>query len=190
VLALFGPNLFAITRADDLPRVLGIAQALAQRRKPARPNASAADALLAMEPGELVTFTVENAKLFARGATEHVPDRLVIAAHTPDGTTMRVTSKADYATDVQAAHALEFWDGMRQRYLRSPLLAMLGVSGLLERTTLTHKHSAIAVESSLQLDEVRLILRFVRDSLANRARTATPQADRNPPGQGDSRNAQ
>jgi hypothetical protein len=187
VLALFGPRLFAITRADDLPRVLGIAQALAQRRKPAHGEASAAEALLAMGEGQLVTFTVENAKLFARGATENIPDRLVIAASAPDRTKVRLTSQADFATEALAERANAFWESMRQRYLRSPLLAMLGVSGLLERTTLRRETTHLQLESTLQLEEVRLILRFVRDSLANRrgpaaARSSTPEGD-SPKGQ-------
>jgi hypothetical protein len=186
VLALFGPKLFSITRADDLPRVLSIAQALAQRRRPAK-GESAAEALLAMDAGQLVTFTAENAKLFARGATENVPDRLVIAVYAPDGRTLRVTGEATFATDAQAERANEFWDSMRQRYLRSPLLAMLGVSGILERSTLTHKGASLALESKLQLDEVRLILRFVRDSLANRRR---PAAARKTPATGDSLDGQ
>jgi hypothetical protein len=183
VLALFGPKLFAITRADDLPRVLSIAQALAQRRKPAKPEASAAEALLAMDEGQLVTFTAENAKLFARGATENVPDRLVVAVYAPEGTTLRVTAEAAFATDAQAERANQFWDSMRQRYLRSPLLAMLGLSGILERSSLARKGTSLALESKLQLEEVRLILRFVRDSLANRRR---PAAARNSPTTGDS----
>jgi hypothetical protein len=187
VLALFGPSLFAITRNDDLPRVLAIAQALAQRRKPVRGEASAAEALLAMDEGALVTFTVENAKLFARGATDNIPERLVVAAHAPAGASIRVTSQADFATDALAERANAFWESMRQRYLRSPILAMLGVSGLLERTTLTRKGARLELESNLQLDEVRLILRFVRDSLANRR---GPAAARNPHPEGDSRQAQ
>jgi hypothetical protein len=187
VLALFGPNLFAITRADDLPRVLGIAQALAQKRKPARGEASAAEALLAMGEGQLVTFTVENAKLFARGATENIPDRLVIAANAPDGTTVRLTSQADFATEAQAERANTFWESMRQRYLRSPLLAILGISGLLERTTLKREGTHLELQSTLQLEEVRLILRFVRDSLANRR---GPGAVRNSPPERDSQKGQ
>lgn len=187
VLALFGPRLFAITRSDDLPRVLAIAQALALRRKPVRGEASAAEALLAMDDGQLVAFTVENAKLFARGATENVPERLVIGAHAPAGTTLRVTGQAEFATEALAERANTFWESMRQRYLRSPLLAMLGVSGLLERTTLTQKGAQLELESKLQLDEVRLILRFLRDSLTNRR---PPAAARNSPTEGDSHKAQ
>lgn len=183
VLALFGPSLFAITRADDLPRVLGIAQALAQRRKPARGEASAAEALLAMGEGQLVTFTVENAKLFARGSTENIPDRLVIAANAPDGTKVRLTSQADFSTEAQAERANAFWESMRQRYLRSPLLAMLGVSSLLERTTVRRETTHLELESTLELDEVRVILRFVRESLANRR---GPDAARTSPLEGDS----
>lgn len=189
VLALFGPNLFAITRPDDLPRVLGIAQALAMQRrfKPARGEANANEALLAMDAGQLVTFTAENAKLFARGQTENVPDRLVIAAYAPDGTTIRVTTQAEFPTKLQAERASTFWETMRQRYLRSPLLAMLGVSGILERTTFERKGSQLVLESKLQLDEVRLILRFVRDSLANRRR---PAAAQNSPPEADSSKTQ
>lgn len=168
VLALFGPSLFAITRSDDLPRVLSIAQALAQRRKPAQGSLSATEALLAMEAGELVSFTAENAKLFARGATDTIPDRLVVAVHTPEREMLRVTCQAEFASDALAEKANTFWESMRQRYSRSPLLAMLGVSGLLDRITLTRKGAQLGLESTLQLDEVRLILRFLRDSLANR----------------------
>lgn len=190
VLALFGPSLFAITRPDDLARVIAIAQQLAMQRR-FRPvqgkEASATEALLAMEAGQLVTFTAENAKLFARGPTDNVPDRLVVAVYAPDGTTLRVTSQAAFATEVQAERASAFWESMRERYLRSPLLAMLGVSGILERTTLTRKNAELVLESSLQLDEVRLILRFVRDSLANRRR---PAAARNSPLEADSSKTQ
>ena len=122
-------------------------------------------------------------QLFARGATDNFPDRLVIAANAPDGTTVRLTSQADFATEAQAERANTFWESMRQRYLRSPLLAMLGVSGLLERTTLKRDSTHLELESTLQLEEVRLILRFVRDSLANRGR---PGAVRNSPPEGDS----
>jgi hypothetical protein len=167
VLALIGPGLFTITRADDLPRVLGIAEALAQRSKRVRP-ASGAEALLEMGKGQVLTFTAENAKLFARGATEHVPDRLVVAVHAPAGEEMRLTAQAEFASEPQAEHALEFWDGMRQRYARSTILAVLGISGLLERTTLERSGSNLELRSMLQLAEARLILRFVRDSLANR----------------------
>jgi hypothetical protein len=185
VLALFGPSLFAITRPDDLPRVLAIAQQLAMQRRfrPAQgKEASATEALLAMDSGQLVTFTAENAKLFARGATDNVPDRLVVAVYAPEGTTLRVTSQAAFATEAQAERAIAFWETMRERYLRSPLLAMLGVSGILERTKLTRKNTELVLESSLQLDEVRLMLRFVRDSLASRrrpaaARNSAPEAD-------------
>ncbi|HKU39090.1 MAG TPA: hypothetical protein VJR89_13105 [Polyangiales bacterium] len=165
VLALIGPSLFSITRADDLPRVLGIARALAQRSKRARGDG---DALLEMGAGQVVSFTVENAKLFARGATEHVPERLVVAAHAPEHEMLRLTAQAEYATERDAEHAAEFWENMRQRYARSPLLAVFGLRGLLERTGLQRKGTQLALESSLQLSEARLILRVVRDSLASR----------------------
>ena len=167
VLALIGPGLFTITRADDLTRVLGIAQALAQRSKRVRPE-SAAEALLEMGKGQVLTFTAENAKLFARGATEHVPDRLVVAAHAPANEQLKLTAQAEFATAQEADHALEFWDGMRKRYAKSTLLAVLGISGLLDRTTLKRVDSHLELASTLQLSEARLILRFVRDSLASR----------------------
>jgi hypothetical protein len=175
VLALFGSGLFAITRADDLPRVLGIGQALAQRRKNTRPNQPAAEALLEMGQGQLVTLTVENAKLFARGATANVPDRLVIVAHALQGETLQLTSEAEFPVEADAERALKFWDEMRTRYARSPLVALLGVSGLLEQTTLHLEGKVLELRSTLRLEEARLILRFVRDSLApRRARTIAP----------------
>lgn len=168
VLALFGSGLFAITRSDDLPRVIAIGQALAERRKNARHAQQPAEALLAMKDGELVTFTAENAKVFVRGGSANVPDRLSVAAHEPQSETLDVRSEAEFPTEAEAARALSFWDEMRTRYARSPLVALLGIGGLLERTTLARKGKSLEVRATLQLEEVRLILRFVRDSLAQR----------------------
>jgi hypothetical protein len=64
---------------------------------------------------------------------------------------------------------------------------MLGVSGILERTTLERKGPQLVLESKLQLDEVRLILRFVRESLASRRR---PAAAQNSPPEADSSKTQ
>lgn len=172
VLALLGPDAFAITRAEDLPRVLAIAQALA-KRSGRRQRSS--DALLAMERDQVVTFSVENAKLFARGATAHIPERLTVAVYTPQDGQVRVRLAGEFAGEAAALAASEFWSGLTERYARSVLVSLMGLSGPLERMRLERAKTAVSAVTTLRLDEVRLILRFLRDSLGGR-----PAAPRGP----------
>ena len=137
VLALIGPQLFTITRADDLPRVLGIAQALAERHvragrvsKGSANHPAPGDALLEMPEGQVVTLTVENAKLFARGATEHVPERLTVSVAAPAEARVRLRIQADFAGEPQAEAAHAFWT--RRRYhtlVAHPYASLFGSPG-------------------------------------------------------------
>ncbi|HEY2736640.1 MAG TPA: hypothetical protein VGI70_21720, partial [Polyangiales bacterium] len=65
VLALIGPRLFAITREEDLGRVLAVARSLARRKHLA--DADATQALVSMGERELLGLSVENARAFVRG---------------------------------------------------------------------------------------------------------------------------
>jgi hypothetical protein len=164
--------------------VLGIAQALAERQARAGraskggATPSASDALLEMPDGQVVTFTVENAKAFARGATEHVPERLTVSVAAPADERVRLRMTAEFAGEAQAEAAQGFWARLRDQYARSPILTLLGFGGLLERVTLTRDGTQLEALANLRVEETRLMLRMIRDALAERRGAAAPRATR------------
>lgn len=173
VLALLGPALFAITRPDDLPRILGVARALAARDARERPDggspADPADALLAMQEHEVVVLSVDNAKTFARGNAEHVPERLQISILLTEGERVEVRSRATFPSAAEAQDALTFWADAQRRFARHPLLALSGMSAPLRETNLAAQDATLTATTQLSVDQAQRILRFARDALAVRA---------------------
>ncbi|HEX7476338.1 MAG TPA: hypothetical protein VF331_00890 [Polyangiales bacterium] len=188
VLALIGPSLFAITRPDDLPRIIAVAHALAVRdrkkHEPADANA-AAEALLAMDDNEAVAFSVENAKSFVRGQVDQVPERVRISIRFQTDGSIEVASSGAYESQPLAENARVFWQDVRDRFARHPLVALIGMSGALHDTTIQARDAELHARTSLSVDQVRTLLGFLRGALApahGRGPTL-PGAPRNaPPG--------
>jgi hypothetical protein len=169
VIALIGPSQFAITRSEDLPRVLSIARDLAKRRRSdARDrsdDAHDAEALLAMNAGELLAFSVENAKAFVRGKTRGVPERASLSIAIQSDDAVLVRAEGVYASHEEAANAHAFWDDLRHRYAKHPLVALSGMSTPLREAALEVIGERVLVTLQLSPEHVRFILQFVRDSL-------------------------
>ena len=166
VLALLGPELFAITREADLARVLRAARALAQRaRQPAA--TSDADALVAMAERELLNVSVENARSFVRGArVSDTPERLQVSVRlSEDGAQLELQVEAHFPDVAQADNARRYWNDAISRYAAHPMLALLGFDGLLRSAQLTQHEDALTAELQLPERQARLMLRFARDSL-------------------------
>lgn len=177
VLALLAPTLFAITRPDDLPRIVGIARALAARRAPRTSDAGMTgdptEALLAMQDREVIAFAVENAKTFVRGRSDHVPERIEISIRFAADDRLEIQSRGIFLTAAEAKRANEFWDDVRQRFARHPLVALSGMSGALRELTLTVQDEELTAATSLSLDQTQRVLRLVRDALATGPGTRT-----------------
>jgi hypothetical protein len=171
VLALLAPSLFAITRSEDLPRILGVARALAARaakekREHATPEEiDPAQALLAMGDNEVVAFSVENAKSFARGKTEHVPDRVEISIRLLDQQ-IEVHTLGVFADSAEAGSALDFWTETQRRYARHPLVALVGMAVPLRETTLATNGERLEAVTHFSLEDAKRILQFVRDAIS------------------------
>jgi hypothetical protein len=167
--------LFAITRPDDLPRIVSIARALSARRRHGTPAEAqdSADALLAMEDNEVVAFSVENAKSFVHGKTEQVPERLSISIRLEGPDTIRVVSTGTYASDSDAVSALTFWQNIQQKFARHPLVALVGMSGPVRDTTLVAEHATLVAQTQLTIEQTQRILAFVRDTLVREPQGAT-----------------
>jgi hypothetical protein len=187
VLALLAPSLFAITRPDDLPRIVSVARALAKRdaRKPNdTEDPDAANALLAMEDHEVVAFSVENAKSFARGNAEQVPERLSISVLLDEAQAIRVVSIGVYEDDSSAAAAHAFWEKARAQFARHPLVALVGMSAPLRDMTIAVDGPRLVARTTLSLEQAQKILAFATDMLTPRpARPADAPPVRDAPEQ-------
>lgn len=119
VLAIVGPRHFTISRPEDLPRMLGIAAARAERAEEDETEAGqGADALLSMGEGEAFSFEVEGARNFVRGRDEileFIPDRMRVA-FVDEGEIVRVVGLATFADEEKAEAAREHWEAERARF--------------------------------------------------------------------------
>lgn len=173
VIALVGPEHFTISRAEDLPRVLAIAAARAERgkkgvRKPAQQHP--ADALLSMDDGEGMSLEVEGAAQFVRRGRRGIPERLRLSAIERAGERLDVLGTFTYVDGATAEDARDYWVALRDRYASNTLVSLLGLSAPLSGATVERADSELRIKLTLTADQVRLILGYVRELLAPPAR--------------------
>jgi hypothetical protein len=166
--ALIAPEQFVITRPEDLPRVLAVAKALAARAKgrgEKEPDPGAA--LLALADGEVLSLSVEGARLFARGNLAGVPERLSISVRgQPEHAGFGSISTGSFDSPEQAEEAKAYWTRMRDRYASHPLVALVGMREPLTRMELETDGAELVVRTQVTLQQARVLLGFVRSALA------------------------
>lgn len=168
VIALVGPEHFAISRAEDLPRVIAIAAARAERgkkgaRRPVATQQHPADALLSMEEGEGLSIEVEGAAQFVRRGRRGIPERLRLSALEQSGARVELRGTFFYADTTAAIDARAYWDELRNRYASNALVALLGLSGPLQSATLEQRGQDLHIKLRLTADQLKLILGYVRE---------------------------
>jgi hypothetical protein len=168
VLALIAPQQFAITRSDDLERVLQVAEALAQR-KPTRGSrkkpASAADALLALAPDEALALSVEGARLFARGNLRGVPERLEASVRMLEDGTLDVDLRGEFESADAAETAAAYWERNRARFADHPLVAFLGMRAPLADATVRSDEQSVVAHTHVGVQQARVVLGFITNAL-------------------------
>ena len=168
VIALVGPQHFAIARAEDLPRVLAIAAVRAQRGKKGvrGPVAQPAEALLSMEDDEGLSLEVEGASQFVRRARRGIPERLRLSVVERPGLSAEVRGVFSYADETQAAEARAYWGELRERYASNTLVALLGLSEPLQNATVEQRELEVRVDVRLTVEQMRLIMGYVREMVS------------------------
>ena len=166
VIALVGPQHFAIARAEDLPRVLAIAAVRSQRGKKGAAKAAAqlpAEALLSMEANEGLSLEVEGAAQFVRRARRGIPERLRLSVIELPGTRAELRGVLTYLDAAQAADARSYWNELRDRYASNTLVALLGLSEPLQNATVEQRELEVRVDVRLTVEQMRLIMGYVRE---------------------------
>jgi hypothetical protein len=169
VLALIAPRQFAITRSEDLPRVLQVARALAQRRAADKAEADVdpAEALLALDKDETLALSVEGARLFARGNVRGVPERLEASVRSlDDGAALDVRVTGYFEDARSAEQAQVYWERVRERYAGHPLVALIGLRAPLADASVATSESEVEARTRVTLEQARVVLGFIRNAVA------------------------
>jgi hypothetical protein len=179
VLALIGPQQFAITRPDDLPRVLAVARALAKRAADAAHAPDSAesdgDALLGLAQDQTLGVSVEGAKLFARGNMKGIPDRLELSVRQSDAG-LAVTVEGTYPDADAAVQGRDYWRRVVERYARHPLVALVGMREPLANLVIETDAQRALAHTTVSVQQARVLLGFLRGAVARPAGIAPDAA--------------
>lgn len=183
-IALVGPRHFTITRPEDLPRMLAVARARAERnagegRQAGEPDPPLGpDALVEMEEGEALSLEIEGARRFVRGRNASdvsgIPTRMHISVREMDPSNPRarvaVEARGWYETPQQASEARELWNQARESYARSPWVALAGMSAPLRSGTIEAEGNVIRFRTQLGPQQLRLVLAYLQGAMQQQAR--------------------
>ena len=184
VVALIAPHQFAITRPDDLPRVLLVARALAARRREQAKQASEidpGDALLALGERQSFAVAIEGARMFARGNTRGVPERLELAVSLEENGEYAVHATGHFESREAAEQARGYWQRVRDQYASHPLVALIGMRQPLTRSELSADESVLDFTTHVTVPQARVLLGFLRQALDRTQRDARPGVNDAPP---------
>jgi hypothetical protein len=180
ILALIAPQQFAITRTEDLQRVLQVARALARRKaKNERPEVDPGEALLALDQDETLALAVEGARLFARGNLRGIPERLEASVRAGQGE-FDVLATGHFESEKAAERAAAYWQRERDRFAANPLVALIGLREPLVDAEIDAEGTSITARTRVSVQQARLVLGFIRDTLAP-PRPAPAPSDALPP---------
>jgi hypothetical protein len=170
VIALTGESEFVITRQSDLPRVLAVAAALAQRggAQPGGEHASGPAALLAMLDGEAVALSVEGARRYVQGDLTAVPGAVRLSVQPFDEFHARIAAIGKYESPERAATALRRIDELRRQWIDHPRASYLGIKAALETAELTRDGEHLTVSMKVTLHQTRYLLAYVTRALRPR----------------------
>jgi len=166
VVTLLGEQQFAITRPEDLGRVIAIAAGLEARTPDA---GTGGDALLALGQDEIVVFTAEGARAYVRtGQRAMVPIRLRVgvAIATEQEPSIHVAFEASYDDEREASQAQDFWDSLRQRFASHPLVAFARLSAPLGRAEIVREEGSLSTRIELTTEQASKVLTLASGLLA------------------------
>ena len=168
-IALVGPQQFAITRPEDLPRVLAVAHARAEeQRRAGTTPVSDAEALLSMAEGEVLSFEIEGARAFVRGAARGIPTRMHVGVRELPTGRVAVDADGSFADDTEAQDARDYWDHIREGYARNPFVSLMGLSTPLRNGTIEVTGRRLRFRTEASPQQVRVVLGYLRSALAAR----------------------
>jgi hypothetical protein len=168
VIALTGRDQFTISRASDLPRVLGVAQALARLRSQQgfeQRELVEQGGLLAMQPNEAVALWIEGVPKYVHGDVPGVPRSLRMSIYHVDQFNSELRVRGEYASADAAAAALTAVEATREQLSNDPKVIFVGLKSALDSARIEQDRSALQLQVRLTLHQTRYLLRYVTRAL-------------------------
>jgi len=182
IIALVGPKMFAITRPNDLSRVLAVAKGLADRlaQRKEKKSKDIASALLAMEAGETLSLSVEGARQFVRGRTKGVPSRISVSVKEKQEKEILVNAEGLYDSAEQAKEAKAYWEQIRKRIASHPLVLLVDLNRPLTDATLELNETSLIAHMVLTYKNVRVLFGILENALSQPQTSSRPVHEKKP----------
>lgn len=170
VAALLGGDQVLIARPTDLPRIKGVAAALAERHGKQRgmERAQGPAALLAMQEDEAVALSVEGARSLLRDGADFMPIGLRLALHHIDEHYARLRIFGYYESAAAASAAAVRVEALRPAAIEHRRVTYLGLKSAVEEATLAQEGRTLTLEARLTLHQTRYLMRMVSKLLQPR----------------------
>jgi hypothetical protein len=168
VIALTGRDQFTISRASDLPRVLGVAQALARLRSQQGFDPRELEeqgGLLAMQPNEAVALWIEGVPKYVHGDVPGVPRSLRMSIYHVDQFNSELRVRGEYASADAAAAARTAMEAMREQLSNDPKVIFVGLKSAFDSARIEQDRSALQLQVRLTLHQTRYLLHYVTRAL-------------------------
>ncbi len=165
-IVLLDPSTFAISRAQDLPRLLSLARVLgAQVEDAARNPDPLLAGLLHMGKTEALSLSVHHVAAFVPEPTAAVPASLSFVLKDPTQLAVQLYVTGHYESDNDAEQALSRWRKVYEDFAARPDVMSLGLVGAIEHASFERRDSDVIARTELTMFQLRYLLGQLRDLL-------------------------
>lgn len=169
VVALLGNGNFIVCREVDLNKVLAVANAKLEASGGEAVNG--ADALLWLQPNEVLSVEVEGARRYARGASpEQIPEKARASITQTSAQTAHIEATATFDSTEQATAARARWSELRDYYARDMGVALLGFSAPLRSMRLETQEAELSAATDLRASQLKMAISYLEGMLGANAR--------------------
>lgn len=154
-LATLNEKEFVIARASELSRVMGVVGTIRNKD---------ASSLFGADDKAYLSLHIEGLRRYVQfGDTSTLPTRLrlVVRPATQDDTDWLITG--EFENSAQADVALKYWKSMRDRFSRSGMVMLLGLSSVLQEAQFHPDGSTVKIQVKVSRETLQLILNWVHN---------------------------
>ena len=170
IVAILGPHHFAVCRAEDLRRLLTLAEVRGSVARPDGTTQSGPDALLSMGDGEALSVEAENLAAYLRRAPAPLPTS-GRAAVVMTRSNVSIRGLAIYPDDAGAEAGSAEWSAL----IRSIAPYVAGLTSMLRGVEFAPSGPEVGITAAMDEAQTRIVLGAIRDGFqARRERQHLP----------------
>ena len=170
VIALVEDGQFVITREEDLSRVISVVRILESRSGEAsKVDRRAPKDLVQQFKDEAVALSIEDTGKFVEGDVPGMPKRLRLSVKSLDEFHAGLSVIGQYPSKGDAATALAYLRGLRERLFEHPKVKFLGMVSALETLELKQDDRYVVLTAKLTMHQTRFLLDYVAEIMRPQA---------------------